>query len=198
MTSDALDKWKPIIFSPLMVSKILSGEKTQTRRLVKQNILIAPGFPNEFISLCKFGQKGSGLWVRETWCNGLSDSHECWSYRADMKYQCGKSIPDDGLKRWKPSIFMPRRACRLFLEITDVKIERLLETSKLDAISEGFPDVKGFLEYFYKINPKLCDPNPYVWAITFKPIIANPTNEQIYPHPTTANGSEHFNPSPRG
>lgn len=189
---------KPIIFSPPMVAKILSGEKTQTRRLVKQNILIAPGFPNEFISLCKFGQVGSYLWVRETWCDGLSNSHECWGYRADMKYQCGRSIPDDGLKRWKPPMYMRRTMCRLSLEITNVKIERLLDCSDEDVTNEGFDSVSSFLEFFYRINPKLCDPNPYVWAIAFKPINALPTNEQINSYHAATNGSEHFNPSPRG
>lgn len=190
-----------------MVLKILSGEKTQTRRLVKQKILIAPGFPNEFTSLCKFGQIGSYLWVRETWCDGLSDSHECWGYRADMRYQCGKSIPDDGLKRWKPPMYMRRIMCRLSLEITDIKIESLLDCSDEDVRQEGFETTSSFLEFFYRINPKLCEENPYVWAIAlartqgfaFKPINAKPfLDEQINSYHAATNGSEHFNPSPGG
>lgn len=53
------------------------------------------------------------------------------------------TIPEKGLK-WRPSIFMPRNACRTLLEITSIRVERLWDITDEDAISEGarhFPDI---------------------------------------------------------
>jgi hypothetical protein len=90
------------------------------------------------------------LWVRETWREwhdvdnscGCSDHCACKSstshpaaYRAD-----GDELTEDdreiGIK-WKPSIFMPRWASRITLEVTDVRVQRLQEISESDAIAEG-------------------------------------------------------------
>jgi hypothetical protein len=81
---------------------------------------------------------GQRLWVRETW--GLYDTQPGDGpdgaqvyYRAtdgernDVRYQL-----------WRPSIFMPRWACRIVLEVTDVRVQRLLDISEEDALAEGF------------------------------------------------------------
>ncbi len=78
---------------------------------------------------CPYGQPGDRLWVRETFTEG-----EGVIYRADWEVDC-PDVKLDGL--WKPSIFMPRRLCRIMLEIVSVRVERLNEISEEDAISEG-------------------------------------------------------------
>lgn len=136
-------KERTILFRPDMVRKILDGKKTQTRRPLGSLPFSAPsvitpyelddgrfGFFDDAdgVYVCKFGRPGDVLWVRETW--GPCEGGFC--YLADE----GPEVkPDSG--RWKPSIHMPREACRLFLEITDVRVERVQDISEADAIAEG-------------------------------------------------------------
>lgn len=81
-------------------------------------------------------QVGDRLWVRENFKIGLSDTHDCYGYQADMMYGCGKPIPK-GPHRWRPSIHMPRNVSRLTLEVVAVKVEHLQDISEEDAIAEG-------------------------------------------------------------
>lgn len=154
-----------ILFTGLMVLKIQSGEKTQTRRVAKTHLgaNCKPRFPWK----CPYGEKGDGLWVRETW----------GPYEGGVIYRCDESPnckPDGGA--WKPSIFMPRWASRITLEITDVRLERLQEISELDARSEGVNpySCETALEQFPKlwdsINAKRgyrWETNPWCWCISF-------------------------------
>lgn len=116
----------------------------------------------QFIGIpCPYGEVGDILWVRETCVKAcISEdgegpiSGENWRYwyRADsdwMKHEwdhSGKDGPQDS-PSWKPSIFMPKEACRIFLEIIDIKVERLNEISEQDCISEG---IKSHLEELTK------------------------------------------------
>lgn len=77
--------------------------------------------------------------------------------------------------RWKPSIFMPRWASRITLEIVNVRIEKLRAISEPDAISEGFSSEDDFHDYWFEINPvsDFCvqgdaEDDPWVWVIEFK------------------------------
>ncbi len=157
--------------------------------------------------LCPFGEPGDRLWVRETW--GVGSRPDPWGgfdgieYRADedgLDYgddlPCHKvQTPDDvclGDYRlgWKPSSHMPRWACRLMLEITAVRVERLQAISEADAISEGasvnvLPDIRlprshpraalpmvyaGSREIFADLWDSTggdWDSNPWVWVIEF-------------------------------
>ncbi len=148
---------RPILFSAPMVRAILAGTKTQTRRVVKPRhggVVIAPGGSDIALeergeghirtNLCPYGQPGDRLWVRETFCP---------IYPQDPHYNGGRPIEYDyaatykhgsrlgdliGVKKiWKPSIHMPRLASRILLEVTAVRVERLLEISPDDAIREG-------------------------------------------------------------
>jgi hypothetical protein len=74
---------------------------------------------------------GDILWVRETF-RKISIGFDMFEYRADSLSQ--SLIP------WKPSIFMPREASRISLEVKDVKIERVQDITEEDALAEGvFP-----------------------------------------------------------
>lgn len=150
---------KPILFSTPMVQAILRGEKTQTRRIVKYpKKIINPdiGFSAftdndqfEVRGVHENGQYGSSLfkmkykvgdilWVRETWqhtkCLNINSEDENYGYvyKAD-----GQPWEDYEGWSWKPSIFMPKEACRIFLKIKNIRIERLDAITETDAIKEG-------------------------------------------------------------
>ena len=104
---------------------------------------------------CPFGQPGDRLWVRETWyCDHFEVQQGPYLQPADM-HDLDQSREDgelvyaaDGLApyeqdqpTWKPSIHMPRRASRILLEITDVRVERLQDITEEQALAEGIVGV---------------------------------------------------------
>jgi hypothetical protein len=183
-------KERPILFSGEMVRAILDGRKTQTRRIVKDENLptvyhgakiVVPQWYAE--KNCPYGQPGDRLWVRETW------AYTDQSLNVEPGYVYRATDPDwetmEGWK-WKPSIFMPRAASRITLEVTDVRIERLHDIGIIDLLAEGMqptwngessPGVKcegefeQFAELWSKINGEdSWDANPWVWVVSFKRI----------------------------
>jgi hypothetical protein len=129
----------PILFSTPMVQAILEGRKTMTRRVVNEKTPL--GNWEETVKHCRYGKPEDVLWVRETWkpkyVKGGLDGFRLqypqvypWFYSAD-----GES--ENGYGSWKPSIHMPKEACRIFLKVTDVRVERLHDISEEDALSEG-------------------------------------------------------------
>lgn len=135
-------KERPILFSGAMVRAILSGRKTQTRRVVKPSFDVArvtygciggQGFGFIFgnkVVRCPYGEPGDRLWVKETHCLVRGYSLVKWIYRAD-----GLGLPSG--EKWKPSIFMRREASRISLEIVSVRVERLQDIKEADAVAEG-------------------------------------------------------------
>jgi hypothetical protein len=100
-----------------------------------------PGRPFVKIHKCPYGQPGDRLWVRETWWNGdlINDSEEIIErdiilYKADEPNIPG--WPEEEYK-WKPSIHMPRWASRIFLEIDEIRVERVQDITPFDAWNEG-------------------------------------------------------------
>lgn len=181
-------KMKPIIFSGPMVRAILDGNKTQTRRVVRD----AHFCDDPFVVEGLYASDGCGtlvnarynpgdiLWVKETW-----QPHP----EAGLSYPEGK-IPWDAIcyaadfsaeeyqdsKPWKPSIYMPRDAARIFLKVTSVRVERLQDISEEDAKAEGVTLKFGhtyreaFEELWESINGKKhpWKSNPWVWVYEFE------------------------------
>ena len=199
---------KPILFSTPMVQAILSGRKTMTRRVVKPDIVnrfdICPvdgpiayidqatgdSYPPTAVApycVCDI------LWVRETWGIGIQIAGGI-IYKADYTI---KAPLADG-EKWRPSIFMPRNAARIFLRVTDVRAERLQDISVQDAKDEGirvhangckdglafgcyngdncvYNKCKRPIEYFHELWDSInfkrgygWDTNPWVWVISFE------------------------------
>ena len=145
-------KQHPIPFSAPLVRAIRAGIKTQTRRVVKSKLVpiveecfkvngkwCNHTFGYELGELCPYGVPGDQLWVRETW-RTINDPATCIGdaldidYRANGEERIGDRI---GTLKWKPSIFMPRWASRINLEVTGVRVERVQDISEEDAIAEG-------------------------------------------------------------
>lgn len=165
MTTSAQSKERPILFSAPMVRAILEGRKMVTRRAVKiqprsKGDIGSYGLGQPFIRNpdvtkpnpeCPYGRRGDRLWVRETWyCDHFEVQKGPYLQPADMHDldQCREDgelvYAADGLEpyeqeqpTWKPSIHMPRWACRILLEITDVRVERLQDISEDQAKAEG-------------------------------------------------------------
>lgn len=165
---------KPILFQTDMVRAILSGLKTQTRRTkgldeinenpdewIVENMEYKTNPENDNRSFVLFetkdgqrkmikkpyGDVGDILWVRETWADaslGEPLSPKTVVYKADYSDDILNEERNKGF--WKPSIFMPKKACRIFLEVKDVRIERLFDTSEYDAIREGVRRFKCYEE----------------------------------------------------
>lgn len=163
-------KERPILFSTPMVQAILAGRKTQTRRVVKARspedfalfINMEAGCNVEKnsseLARCRspYGNPGDVLWVRETWCWEGDTSHQdldpvgfFW-FKADFK-------DDDGPSGWRPSIHMPKRYARIWLQIEDVRVERLWDITEEDAIAEGILWHKWDIDYLPRYKDYLAD-----------------------------------------
>lgn len=183
---------RPIIFSAPMVRALLDGRKTQTRRVLKKRPALD--------ALATFGPSFLGkpgcsdligfepydrLWVRENFAMGFD--HDDHDMRIGDEPKPFYAASYDGMRwydpdhdelrdepRWKPSIHMPRWASRLTLAVTGVKVERLNEISRSDAIAEGCDGTPGhdtvcdFSELWESLHGEgSWDANPWVVAITF-------------------------------
>lgn len=198
---------RPILFTGPMVRAILAGNKTQTRRIAKEFAgrddldAILRRFPNQ--NGCPYGQPGDRLWVRESTHRRpmlnlltgepLADKYDGGAYTADG----ADVLTPEGfdLAWWYsrkscPSIHMPRFACRLVLEVTGVRVERLQAISEEQARAEGITDggctncghnepcgceapapsaIDSFAYLWGSINgPGSWDANPWVWVVEFR------------------------------
>lgn len=148
---------KPILFNTEMVQAILDGRKRVTRLCVKHEINVFEKngetlvydhrFLFDFVldayikSQARY-KKGDVLYVRETW-GDYDGEASYYLYKADYtEGQKGfwfekEHIHWVELPKWKPSIQMPKEAARLFLRVTDVRIERLQDITTDQAIKEG-------------------------------------------------------------
>jgi len=195
----------PILFNTEMVRANLDGRKSCIRRLVKGFVpddaiwgytaftpkgyiscrgTFADGYGEKFFKLPY--QPGDILYVRETWHKGL----ERYMYRADYSdtekfYRNGKEIE----MKWHPSIRMPKETARIWLKVTDVRVERLQEITEVGIQKEGVEvDPKecagkfDFISELFLLFQRLWDStikksdrdrygwnaSPWVWVIEFE------------------------------
>jgi len=176
---ELLKNAKPILLNTEMVKAVLDGRKTQTRRVIKvdpimfdnpkvlspdscvkfdfstggcQNHSAPANFINSSYTV------GDVLWVRETFKPfsniGMEDELVGVTYRADNKsvmYYNKDRKEYVFYEKWKPSIHMPKKYARIFLKVTDVRVERLWDISNEDAIKEGVEKIGNTLsDVFYK------------------------------------------------
>ena len=200
---------QPILFSAPMVRAILNSRKTMTRRMKGLKEINKHPSHWSFEGLlenglfkfrhrisdcwmeikCPYGAPGNSLWVRETWyCDDPAAAQDAMSRMKGVYFKATEVAPH--LFKWRPSIFMPRWASRITLEITGVRIERLKDISEEDAEAEGcepqawatdkkdidgenveiFSAVPTFSLLWDSINGKIYPwaSNPWVWVIEFK------------------------------
>lgn len=204
---------KPILFNTEMVRAILDGRKTCTRRVIKlpENMNGIPvgkgGDSSNPLGFMYPGcikrpqyQPGDILYVRETiWqkvghyldVDGETKGIFCHEY----KYVATDEKPETGWDySWvkRPSIHMPKEAARIWLKVTDVRVERLQDITEEGAKKEGAIDNRGFIhspdneydnihtarEHFVKIWNNTIkksnfdrygwNVNPYVWVVEFE------------------------------
>lgn len=220
-------KERQILFSGEMVRAILDGRKTMTRRVVKhpQDISdsksayqagdgswvfwdcdgggLAEETKRRYSSggiFPPYGMIGDRLWVRETWLVDKTfddiPPRKLSGIKSGIEYPSTDIHLRTGKKR--PSIFMPRWASRILLEITNVRVERLQDISEEDAIAEGIEEYIDLLpctcwknyekkDGIFLDNPegsfqslwqsingnlpgKTWNDNPFVWVIEFRRI----------------------------
>jgi hypothetical protein len=182
---------RSILFARDMVLALRAGRKTQTRRLVSpqpdrswqvdgQPIRLAAGkrelsFP--------FGEAGDRLWVREKWGYLRQFLDRATPPGGEIVYGADGTPAGALFAAWKPSLYMPRIACRMMLEVTGGRAERLQQISPTDARAEGCPQTlwndptAWFAEYWEHFNAARgagWDANPWVWVVNFKLVAAEP------------------------
>lgn len=185
---------KGILFNTEMVRAILDGRKTCTRRIVNPQITAHYGAQ----CIKPPYQPGDILYVRETW-----ERFECWNCEGDERGNCPKepkkSVLDktcgcymyratdeiSGDAKWHPSIHMPKEAARIWLKVTDVRVERLQEITADDIRNEGLSSAAvhcGDMEIALKEWEDLWNStikksdlgrydwnaSPWVWVIEFE------------------------------
>lgn len=182
---------KPILFNTDMVRAILYGHKTVTRRLVKYSDVNAyraacanglwyetydPDDPPEHLVRWYIKdvanppyRPGDILYVRETWCQQQSEEYP-------FVYKASVQTPDAWMGQWRPSIHMPKDAARIFLRVTNVRVERLQEITDNDIVAEGL-EIGCYFDELWDSTIKKANrsiygwaANPWVWVIEFERI----------------------------
>ena len=207
---------RPILMTPENAQQCHDGTKTQTRRtngLKKVNgsgpwdypqmqssgIAIfldstqANPYNNALDVTCPYGVVGDRLWVREPWAWPGEEAHLYKGNPSDARLvDEWKKDQNNCQVKWKPSIHMPRLACRTVLEITELRVERLQDIGEEDAKAEGVTRIDHGREYYFSAmrdepdHRNWGDPtdaykelwesingagswaqNPWVWVISF-------------------------------
>lgn len=199
----------PILFNTEMVRAILDGRKTCTRRLVKPQPdekhiyplgIVTDSTEKKDVGCFGFGideyggsvqyakppyHPGDILYVRETWGEGYEEG--TYIYKADDKLANLPRFSESSKLIYHPSIHMPKEAARIWLRVTNVRVERLNEITDKGAEREGaqpdypfdyavdkWPNLEHFKEIWDSTIKKSdldrygWDANPFVWVIEFE------------------------------
>lgn len=180
----------PILFNMKMIRAILDGRKSCTRRIIKpqpqgyfevsEEPLYIYDTDGKQGKITPPYQPGDILYVRETWKQAPNGYYYYEDWQKD-------DIAD--VTKWKPSIHMPKEAARIWLKVTDVRVERLQEITRLSVQKEGIEvDPKecagkfDFITELFLLFQELWDStikksdldrygwdaNPYVWVVEFE------------------------------
>lgn len=193
---------KPILFNTEMVRAILDGRKTCTRRIMKPQMTAHYG--THFAKPPY--QPGDILYVRETWqyLYELDGNEQIIEGTGRYYYKASDTLPFStyvdsmGVSHenipWKPSIHMPKKAARIWLKVTDVRVERLQECGKgwcleiekegvvspqdpilyinddkfHDALREEFENLWNSTIKKFDLDCYGWNANPWVWVIEFE------------------------------
>lgn len=179
-----------------MVKAILDNRKTVTRRLIKPqpynvlydgilqqgeiedgDVLLTLNKDNKTEMLIQPYQTGDVLYVRETF---VTIKPNCYYYKADEKHL---ELAKLGINfKWRPSIHMPKEAARIFLRVTNVRVERLRDIFKdppgpnNQIVREGCSYGCEFIAIWQNSIKKAdldkygWEANPWVWVIEFERI----------------------------
>lgn len=211
-----------ILFNTEMVRAILDGSKTVTRRVAFPNEDLrkfprpdnpdawwfrgraytnwdsAMRSPQGVLSLCRY-KEGDILYVRETWNRVKFGREGEWHYEYRASCENPAHFSNGSFAEWRPSIYMPREAARIFLRVTGVMVERLQDITEEQARAEGampfclsvdsedtpdsdrtWHEAGPALPYFIRIWDSTINPsdrykygwdaNPLVWVIDFERI----------------------------
>ena len=193
---------KGIVFNTDMVRAILDGRKTVTRRVIR------PQPDDDFMkkqdkaliaAACAPYQSGDILYVREKWqyAYDMDGNDQFIEGTGRYLYYVENPMPfndwidlDTGEHKdhmpWKPSIHMPKEAARIWLKVTDVRVERLKDMTENDVIKEGIGFDKEHIEvlgghydipYSFEWDSTIkkkdlplygWDASPWVWVIEFE------------------------------
>lgn len=187
---------KPILFNTEMVRAILDGRKSCTRRLVKffsgenprwtgyikDGLMLYNGRNEPCIRKAPY-HPGDILYVRETWGEGYEEG--TYIYRASDKMAGLPTFKESSKLIYHPSIHMPKEAARIWLKVTNVRVERLQDIDGKGCVKEGIEEehlkyvgdefVKGMFHDLWDSTIKKSDldryswdANPWVWVIEFE------------------------------
>jgi len=180
---------RPMLFNSEMAWKNVAGAKAETRRIVKFESSCYDALPKG--QKCPYGKAGDWIWQRESFAKDYF-KYGIHGYKSDWTITAAEYCDEP---KWKPSIHMPFEACRHFLQIESITIERLHDISEQEAINEGVEKNHGgynlygaktddfvrlgrnyaltakesFESLWESINGKgSWDTNPFVWVIKYK------------------------------
>lgn len=211
---EILENAKPILFNTDMVRAILDGRKTVTRRVINRDIVNKCDMEKDGTILCFEDEYGDHIrpeklcryrpetfmYVRESVFQGVGHyldvsgetvnvlTHD-FEYYADGLHE-KDHWKDKHERTWmhrRPSIHMPKEVARIFLKVTDVKVERLqditIEQIHREGVKVEYPHVLNGEEKIYAFSQLWnstikkadidlygWDANPYVWVIEFERI----------------------------
>lgn len=209
---ELLKNAKPILFNTEMVKAILENRKTVTRRVLKPRLRddeygchiwfnktlnrhIVEKYdedesdftPTRYVN--QPYEVGDILYVRETWCTDENvNQNKVDEFVYGYYYKADRPNWNKEMVKWSPSLHMPKSAARIFLKVTNVRVERLQDITSKEAIKEGLKDKYAYGEYNSMEPKKLFidlwnstinkqdldsygwEADPYVWVIEFEKV----------------------------